>query len=151
MISVLMLIFVYWFHASLVWNFWNLMFLWVVLQLLKLMMVLNQINVIYVNMCIFECYNTILTCTIEFYAFEIDWGRNQSFNSAQMVKSCFLNSSMSNLAQRGWTSSSERCVAQQDMQSEELWFMRCVPSEIRVCLANACPSSCRSHDEGDNT
>lgn len=52
-------------------------------------MILNQIDVIYVSLYIFECFTTILTCMIEFRLFKINWGRNQSFDRAEMVKIVF--------------------------------------------------------------
>lgn len=35
---------------------------------------LNQIDVIYVNLCLFNYFNTTLTRIIEFRAFGVDWG-----------------------------------------------------------------------------
>lgn len=34
----------------------------------------NQMDVKYVNMCIFDCFNTVLTCMIEFSVFGVDIG-----------------------------------------------------------------------------
>ena len=47
------------------------MFLQIGLHLLKMMMILNQIDVIYVNICLIECFNNVRTCMIEFLAFGV--------------------------------------------------------------------------------
>lgn len=53
-------------------------------------MIVNQINVIYVNFCLCECFSKILTCMIEFRAFGIDWGLNKSFDRGSMVENCIF-------------------------------------------------------------
>lgn len=72
-----------WIYQS---EFWKFLFLLVVLQLLKVMIILKQIDVIYINLCLSECFNNVLTCMIKFHVFRIDWGQNRSFNRTPIVE-----------------------------------------------------------------
>lgn len=54
-------------------------------------MIVNKIDVIYVNLCLMECFNIVLICMIEFCSFGIEWGR-------MVEKSCFHGSGQSDLA-----------------------------------------------------
>lgn len=66
------------------------MFLRVGWQLFKMVMILNQIGVIYVNLCLIECFTTKLMYMVEFCAFGFDWGRNQIFDGGSNGgKLCF--------------------------------------------------------------
>lgn len=54
--------------------------------LLKMIIILNQIDVKYVNISLIECFNILLTCMNKFCVFGIDYGRNQSFDGALIEK-----------------------------------------------------------------